>query len=116
MKLVRDKLPEIIASNGRGEIPRWHRIEDDQEFRGELLAKLLEEVREVMGATTPEARRNECADVAEVMIALLALQGVTRRQFMRVLRDRRQERGGFEGRIFLEKVDPPPSSEPLFAK
>jgi predicted house-cleaning noncanonical NTP pyrophosphatase (MazG superfamily) len=106
-KLVRDRIPEIIDNNGKGEKSRWHRIDKDEEYLERLLDKLLEETHEVAGHITPEARLLECADVVEVVRALLVLQGVNRQQFMQVLRDRRRERGGFEKRVFLDSVESP---------
>jgi predicted house-cleaning noncanonical NTP pyrophosphatase (MazG superfamily) len=104
-KLVRGRIPEIIDNNGKGEKSHTRILKDNKEFLSELLKKLLEETREVVSAVTPEARLIECTDVVEVILSLLALQGVTLHQFMQALHARRKERGGFEERVFLESVE-----------
>jgi len=102
-KLVRDRVIEIIS--GKGEIPHWHKIKDDKEFLEKLLDKLFEETHEVIGSKTPDERLLECVDVAEVLFAIIRLQKVTLRQFVRVLLTERLKRGSFKKRIFLESVE-----------
>ena len=102
-KLVRDRVVDIISH--KGEIPHWHKIKDDGEFLEKLLDKLFEETHEVIGAKTPNERMLECVDVAEVLFAIIRLQKVTLRQFLRVLITERLKRGSFKKRIFLESVE-----------
>lgn len=104
-KLVRDRVVEIISR--KGEIPHWHKIRDDGEFLEKLLNKLFEETHEVIGSKTPNERLLECVDVAEVLFAIIRLQKVTLRQFVRVLLGERMKRGSFKKRIFLESVETP---------
>ena len=72
-KLVRDKIPEIIRSNG--EEPEI-RILLDEEYKQELEKKLLEEYHEVLDATGTN-RIEELADMLEVMISLANLEEKT---------------------------------------
>jgi|GEM_PF-1334133 predicted house-cleaning noncanonical NTP pyrophosphatase (MazG superfamily) len=109
-KLVRDRVIGCISS--KGEIPHWSKIEKDEAFLEALFKKLEEETREVRGAPNPEERLLECVDVAEVLIAILTLQGTTRQQFIRALLGKRKEWGAFQERILLESVETPHSESP----
>lgn len=103
-KLIRDKIPEIIRANG--ELPNTRIMEDD-EFRRELLYKLIEEAEEVRQAGYDASDAEfitELADLAEVFEAVLTTFNIDGDELNRVRDDRRNVRGGFEGRIFLESV------------
>ena len=93
-KLVRDKIPEIIAANGQD---AEYRILSDEEYRHYLEAKLDEEVGEYQRDKTPE----ELADILEVVYALAATAGCSRQQLMDIYQKKHEDRGGFEKRIFL---------------
>lgn len=100
-KLVRDRIPAIIAASGR----RCHTtVLTEPAFRTALLAKLVEEAQEVQAAT-PEEMLTELADVLEVVQALLALRQFTLVQVHEVQEQRRLARGGFEGRLHLDWVE-----------
>lgn len=93
-KLVRDKIPEIIASNGgEAEI----RVLSDEEYRFHLEAKLDEEVGEYHRDKTAE----ELADILEVVYALAASIGCSKEALMEIYQKKNAARGGFEKRIFL---------------
>jgi len=97
-KLVRDRIPEIIAAEGR----RAHvRVLDDGEYVAALLHKLVEEVDE-LGEADPQHRLVEAADVYEVLLALIALDGRTAADLQVVADEKRQERGGFVERWWWE--------------
>ncbi len=69
-KLVRDRIPEIIAEDGRE--PKT-RILSEDEYMAELERKLREECEETIaarGGDTAEHRLEELGDVLEVMLAL----------------------------------------------
>ena len=97
-KLVRDKIPEIILRGGARPATR---ILDDGEYLAALDGKLLEEVREYLESGSVE----ELADVAEVFSAILKARGVEREELLSVMENKRRERGGFEDKIFLERVE-----------
>ena len=99
-KLVRDKIPEIIESNG--EIAEC-RILDEQEFKAELEKKLFEEYNEVLEAQGSE-RVEELADMLEILKALAELEGSNLEQVIQVAEEKAQKRGAFKERIFLEKT------------
>jgi predicted house-cleaning noncanonical NTP pyrophosphatase (MazG superfamily) len=96
-KLVRDRIPEIIAAEGREYAVE---IMEDAEYRQALLAKLVEEAQEVAEAEPDEIVR-ELADLYEVIEALLLAFDLNRDAIRVVEQKRRDERGGFEKRIKL---------------
>lgn|SRR5437764_13835043 len=100
-KLVRDRIPEIIQSEGRR--PLTH-VLDEASYRQALLAKLTEEAQEASHATTDDLP-GELADVLEVVRALAVTAGMSWPQLLALAKDKRSRRGGFAGRIFLESVE-----------
>lgn len=101
-KLVRDRIPEIIEGNGEKPVIR---ILDEVEYKTELETKLNEEYHEVLGTTTSEDRIEELADMVEIISALAVLEGKTLDDVVEVAKQKSLKRGGFEKRIFLERVD-----------
>ena len=93
-KLVRDRIPEIIAAHGS--VPHT-RILEEGEYRTALEAKLDEEAAEYHRDKTPE----ELADILEVVFALAAAHGCAEEELLQLRREKRAARGGFEDRIFL---------------
>lgn len=100
-KLVRDNIPDII--NGNGEIPIT-RILSQEEYKQELENKLYEEYQEVLNTTNSKDRIEELADMLEIMIALAKLEDKTLDDIVDVAKTKRLKRGGFNKRIYLEKV------------
>ncbi|SDR00765.1 nucleoside triphosphate pyrophosphohydrolase [Natronobacterium texcoconense] len=97
-KLVRDDIPEIIERDG--ETPVVHTA-DDNEYGRRLLEKLDEEVTEFRESEEIE----ELADVLEVVHAIRAHEGVSRERLEDLRSEKAQERGRFEERIVLERVE-----------
>jgi predicted house-cleaning noncanonical NTP pyrophosphatase (MazG superfamily) len=100
-KLVRDRIPELIQADGRHPVTR---VLDDAAYRAALLAKLVEEAREASDAA-PAGLPGELADVLEVLRALTATAGMSWAQLLALADDKRDRRGGFTNRIFLESVE-----------
>ena len=100
-KLVRDRIPEIIQSEGHHPVTR---ILDGGCYRQALLAKLLEEAQEASHAT-PGDLPGELADVLEVLRALTVTAGMSWPELLALADDKRSRRGGFGRRIFLESVE-----------
>jgi len=104
-KLVRDDIPQIIRDNG--EIPNV-RIMDTDEYRRELLYKLIEEAEEARKAGYDSADLTdllrELADLSEVVDAVLEEFGISKETLKQTKDERRRERGGFKDKIFLESV------------
>ena len=99
-KLVRDRIPEIIKSNGEEPITR---ILTEEEYKKLLEEKLLEECNEVIEASNLD-RIEELADLLEVLISLAKIESKNLDDIIKVAEEKRIKRGGFEKRIFLETV------------
>jgi predicted house-cleaning noncanonical NTP pyrophosphatase (MazG superfamily) len=100
-KLIRDKIPEIIKS--KGEKPKIRRL-NDEEFKGELKRKILEEGRELVEGSE-ENVINELADLQEIIDTILRTEGFSKSKFKKFQTEKRKRRGGFNKRLFLEFVE-----------
>ena len=101
-KLVRDKIPEIIESNGDAYETR---ILDDEEFQIELRKKLIEEVNEVLNSSN-EKLSDELADVLEIINTLANSNGLSLEKIKEIRESKKEKRGGFDKKIFLEWSGP----------
>ena len=97
-KLVRDKIPEIISNNG--EKPSI-KVLNDEEYKKELDKKILEEVNEYLKDDNVE----ELADIAEVILAILAYKNVPIKAFEEIRNNKAKKRVAFNDRIFLEYTE-----------
>lgn len=97
-KLVRDKIPQIIEESGRK--CKWHNVLPDRRLTL-LLKKLHEEVDELEKDNNLE----ECADVYEVILAIVEELGYTWEDLIDCAVDKRKEKGSFSQFIFLESVE-----------
>ena len=93
-KLVRDKIPEIIESEGRKADVSFA---VGEEYARLLREKLQEEVCEFLESGNPE----ELADILEVLFALGEECGVTREMLEELREKKFSERGGFSRKIIL---------------
>jgi predicted house-cleaning noncanonical NTP pyrophosphatase (MazG superfamily) len=100
-KLVRDRIPEIIAASGR----RCAVEEmDAAAYRQALLDKLVEEAREAQEAAaagSSETLLSELADLREAIAAAMAAFGLREEQLTEARHRRREERGAFTRRLRL---------------
>ncbi len=99
-KLVRDNIPNIICENGENPITR---ILNDEEYKHSLEEKLLEECHEVINSRGKE-RLEELADVLEVIKSLAEAEESSLEHVIELANKKRKSRGGFNEKIFLEKV------------
>ena len=99
-KLVRDNIPDIIISNGETPVTRTL---NDAEYKKALEEKLHEEYEEVISSEGTE-RLEELADMIEVIRALAKDEGKTLEEIVALADQKRDKRGGFDKKIFLEKV------------
>jgi len=97
-KLVRDKLIDIIVAKGERAI---YHIANDAEFKEKLREKLREEVEEFLEKENQE----EMADVLEVLHMWHMLLDWSREEVEAVQKEKRDKRGGFAGRIILERTN-----------
>lgn len=102
-KLIRDRLPAIIAAGGGA--CECETLDTDA-YRAALRAKLVEEAYEAEEAIGDKLL-DELADLREVIEALIAAEGVDELTLSIRQQERRQARGAFDDRVFLHWVDEP---------
>ena len=95
MKLVRDKIPEIMDAKGKK--PITHTANAD-EFKRHLTKKLQEEVLEIK----KELNAEELADLLEVIYSLGRLIELTPQDLEKIRIKKAEENGGFSKKIILE--------------
>ena len=105
-KLVRDRIPEIVAASGKSCTTE---ILSDEEFLRMLDAKLDEELAEYHKDRNIE----ELADLLEVIRAAAIARGYTLEDLERARAEKAAKRGGFEKRILLKTVVDPTKSDSL---
>lgn len=101
-KLVRDKIPEIIENDGEKPITR---ILDDEEYKKKLKNKLVEESKEAVFAKNSRELTKEIGDIFEVIEAIEKAFGIERDEVLKMKEERKQKRGGFAKKIFLERAE-----------
>lgn len=97
-KLVRDRIPDIIAASGRSCTCRT--LTQEEEYLDMLDAKLEEELSEYQQSKSME----ELADLLEVIRAAASARGSSFEEVESIRIAKAKERGGFDARIFLEAV------------
>lgn len=100
-KLVRDKIPEIIAADG-GKRADTSILSDDK-FLKLADAKLSEELQEYLDSGDIE----ELADLLEVIYACANARGCSKEQLESIRANKAEKRGGFEKHILLKAVYQP---------
>ncbi|MGG2093411.1 nucleoside triphosphate pyrophosphohydrolase [Bacillus sp. S13(2024)] len=100
-KLVRDRIPEMIESNGKTFTTRTL---NEKEYIEEVCKKTGEELAEYVEAETLEHKIEELADLLELVNALAQYEGVALEDVEKVRKEKEEKRGGFGGRIFLLEV------------
>lgn len=102
-KLVRDRILEILTEKG---VKFNSRIMGDEEYKKELLQKVVEEAQEVLVAIDdPMELIKELADLNEVIEAVVIAYELDETEIQKVKQERRDSRGGFEKKIFLESTE-----------
>lgn len=100
-KLVRDKIPEKIESNGE---TAYTRILSEEEYKIELEKKLNEEYQEVLSSSGKE-RIEELADMLEIIKCLAKLENSSLDDVIDVANQKVLKRGSFDKKIFLERTE-----------
>ena len=99
-KLVRDKIVTDMQAMGQHVASRTL---DDVEYRQRLLEKLVEEVRECRASDEGDMLK-ELADLIEVIDATASAYGIDHDQLKKIQAERREKRGSFDGRIYIEDI------------
>ncbi|MCX6357824.1 MAG: nucleoside triphosphate pyrophosphohydrolase [Candidatus Aureabacteria bacterium] len=98
-KLIRDRIPEIIADGGRS--CKVRRLSGRAALRA-VRMKILEEAQELQRARGKGEILNELVDLQELVTALRRRLGVRAGGFARIVRRKETARGGFRKMLFLE--------------
>lgn len=93
-KLVRDKIPDITA--GQGKCFKF-RTADKMEMNKLLNMKLAEEVQEYMIKNNVE----ELADILEVVFSIAKDLGYSEKELMAAREEKKKRNGGFDNRIVM---------------
>ena len=96
-KLVRDRIPEIIKSDGK---TCTIEILPNNRYLQMLDAKLDEELAEYQESKSLD----ELADLLEVIRAVVKVRGWSWEQLEQARREKAANRGGFEKKILLKEV------------
>lgn len=102
-KLIRDNIDNIINSNGKNELAVT-RILSDEEYKLELLKKLEEEYNELIAAIDSGIKEDIIEESADLLEVVRALNGDTLDLVLQKLEDKRNKKGGFTKKKYLEKV------------
>jgi predicted house-cleaning noncanonical NTP pyrophosphatase (MazG superfamily) len=97
-KLVRDRIPQIIEESGGTPVTR---ILSPEERLPALLDKLDEESAELRDATSDAERREELADVLEVLRAIASEMEASWPEVQAIADEKRALRGGFDVGVWL---------------
>ncbi|PFD40646.1 nucleoside triphosphate pyrophosphohydrolase [Bacillus cereus] len=100
-KLIRNKIPQIIKSNGKTPTTR---ILPEDEYIEELCKKTQEELTEYIKAKTKPDKLEELSDLLELINALAEHEGATLEEINNIRKKKAEERGGFSNRVFLIEV------------
>lgn len=96
-KLVRDRIPELISSNGG--TASTH-IAGAAEYRRKLREKLMEEAGEYLDDPNTE----ELADILEIVQSLARVHKISPARLERLRAEKAKRRGSFTKRIILDST------------
>ncbi|HBL98981.1 TPA: hypothetical protein DDZ86_05060 [Candidatus Dependentiae bacterium] len=108
-KLVRDHIEDLFNNSGAVQVNKT--ILTDKQFLLCLRDKISEEAQEVVNATTAAELVDECADLMEVIGALLALHQKTWKDVQDARTRKALTRGLYKNRLYINSVDLPDGSE-----
>lgn len=101
MKLVRDKIPEIIEGAGETNYYKISKCKTNDEFFVFLKEKLLEETKELFNEPSS---LTEMADVLEVLCCIAKQYGYSLEDVEAARKEKYEARGGFEIGYLLELI------------
>jgi len=101
-KLIRDRIPEIIAKDGNtADII----ILSEESFKQAIKEKLIEEATEVLNADNRDEVLSELADLQEVMDTIKQLYNINTLEVNTIQAVKALQRGKFEKRLYLKSVN-----------
>lgn len=100
-KLIRDRIPEIIAKDGNtADII----ILSEESFKQAIKEKLIEEATEVLNADNRDEVLSELADLQEVMDTIKQMYNINTLEVNTIQAVKALQRGKFEKRLYLKSV------------
>ena len=99
MKLVRDRIPEIIKESGKS--CKCREIKNISEFQEMLFEKMQEEMIEFFENPCIE----EAADMYEVLKTITWLHRIGMEEAVEAAKQKSIDRGGFHAGIILEEIE-----------
>jgi predicted house-cleaning noncanonical NTP pyrophosphatase (MazG superfamily) len=112
VKLVRDRIPKLPATNGQ---PAAFRQADPAEYPRLLRDKLLEEAHEVASAAAPAELLEELGDVLQVLYALASHAGLEPAEIEAVRARKARTHGTYTRRILWQPATGPAAPSPMEA-
>lgn len=103
-KLVRDNIGAMDICRGKKRL-------SDAEFQSALRDKLIEEAKEVAVSSDNATFIAELADVFEVIDEMIAFHGLSKEEILATQQKKRDKKGGFSGRLFIDHVEVTPGTE-----
>jgi len=106
-KLVRDKI--LTLMEGQGSKLYWFTL-SEADFHKQLKIKLLEEAAQVSHTQNTQDLIEELADVLELIDAMVALHNISDHDLKLAQEKKREQKGGYEQRIFVTFAEHPKDS------
>lgn len=101
-KLIRDKIPGIMAMTGKKANTTTL---SDEDYIKELRKKTKEELQEYLAADNDSDALEELADLLELMHSLVNIHGSSMEEVEEFRKKKAEQRGGFHDRVFLLDVE-----------
>lgn len=98
-KLVRDRIPEKVAKDGRK--VETQSINNDDEYLSYLLKKMIEESVELQHSLQHGNMQEELADIFELIYTILKLKNWTLEDIIEIQKEKLEKNGGFEKRLIM---------------
>ena len=100
-KLVRDKILEIIKADSCE--PEYEILQDNAYLRA-LYQKFDEEVQELKEAESRSDIMSELSDILELIDAVCDFHKISRKDLLKIKKEKFDKRGGFKERILLKGI------------
>lgn len=94
-KLVRDKIPEITAAQGK-------QFKFNTVSKEEMLNLLIQKLQEETSEFLEDNNAEELADILEVVLNLADEIGINEAELFEIMKKKRERNGGFSKRIVME--------------
>lgn len=107
-KLAREKSVKTLED--KGAVFKLSKLDDNNEYLEALTQKIVEELEEVFECESQEELIVELADLEEAFDSFKRLVKIDQKDVNEAKKAKREHRGDFESRLFVEHVDIPESA------